>query len=135
MADRVGVHAGRHEHVVAAYVDVEAARVVGPEVERAARNEVEARVMPVTGDESGLDGALVERKAEVRAPVLDREGGVVVPEHDDGQRADLREEPPVRLQVCQGTGAHVVRSHGVSSFEQVITWYNLRLRGDRQGHG
>ena len=35
--DHVGVRAGADEHVVAADLDVEAARVVGPEVERAAR--------------------------------------------------------------------------------------------------
>ena len=88
---------GAHEHVVAADLDVEAARVVGPQVERAARHEVEARVVPVAGDEPGLDRALVEREAEVRAAVLDRERGVVVPEHDDRQRADLGEQPARRL--------------------------------------
>ena len=48
------------------------ARVVGPQVERAARHEVEAGVVPVAGDEPGLDRALVEREPEVRAAVLDR---------------------------------------------------------------
>ena len=82
-----------HEHVVAADVDVEPARVVGPEVERAARHEVEARVMPVTRDEPGLDGSLMQREPEVRAAVFDRERGVVVPEHDDRQGPDLGEQP------------------------------------------
>ena len=65
MADRVGVDARRHEYVVAAQVDVEPARVVRPEVERAAGHEVEARVVPVAGNEARLDGALVQGEAEM----------------------------------------------------------------------
>ena len=48
-------------------------------------------MVPVARDEPGLDRALVQREAEVRAAILDRVRRVVVPEHDDGQRADLRE--------------------------------------------
>ena len=90
MADRIGVGTRRaRTRRRRASVDVEAARVVGPQVERAARHEVEARVVPVAGDEPGFDGALVEREAEMRAAVLDRVRGAVVPEHDDRERADL----------------------------------------------
>ena len=85
-------------------------RVVGPQVERAARHEVEACVVPVTRDEPGLDGALVQREAEMRAAVLDREGRAVVPEHDDGQGADLGEQSARRLQLGTRTGPQVLRS-------------------------
>ncbi len=72
VTDRVGVGARSHHDRAVAHVGVEAARVVGPEVERAARHEVEARVVPVARDEAGFDRALVQREAEVRAAILDR---------------------------------------------------------------
>ena len=53
-------------------VDVEAARVVGERIERAAAREVEAGVVPVTRDQTALHRALVQREAHVRAAVLDR---------------------------------------------------------------
>ena len=62
--------------------------------------------MPMTGDEPGLDRALMEREAEVRTPVLDRVRGALVPEHDHGHRADLGDQPPRLLQLgqCPGPG-------------------------------
>ena len=97
--DLVAFGAGGHEHVVALDLDVEALGVVGPEVEGAARLEIEPRVMPVAGDQTGLDRSLVQREAHVRAPVLDGEGPPVVPEHDHRQVGDLGEELPLLAQV------------------------------------
>ena len=48
--------------------------------------------MPMTGDEACLDRALVERKPEMRAAILDRERRAAVPEHDDGQGPDLGDQ-------------------------------------------
>ena len=79
-------------HVVTVDLDVEALGVVGPEVERATRLEVEPRVVPVAGDQARLDRSLVQREAHVRAPVFDGERPAVVPEHDDRQVADLGDE-------------------------------------------
>ena len=86
-------------------------RIVGPEVERAARHEIEARVVPVAGDESGLDRALMQRKAEVRAAILDRVRGAVVPEDDYGKGPDLREEVARGAEVRERSDPYVVRGH------------------------
>ncbi len=90
--------AGVHDHVVAGELDVEGLRVVGPRIERAAGHEVEAGVVPVTGQEAGLDRALMQRETEMRAPVLDREGASLVPNDDDGKRADLAQQPSFLLE-------------------------------------
>ncbi len=103
--DRIGVGAGADEHVAVADVGVEPAGVVGPQIERAPRHEVETGMVPVAGDEPGLDGALVEGKAEVGAAILDRVRPVVVPEHHDRQGADLGEQPAVRTELGQRSGA------------------------------
>ncbi len=108
LQQRDGIRLGprRHDHVVAAELDVEAVRVVGPEVERAARLEVEPRVMPVTGHQSRLHRAAVQREPEVRAPVLDRPGPVRVPEHDHGEVADLREQLAGLAELGQRSRSH-----------------------------
>ena len=90
--DHVGRRAGHDEHLVGLDQHVESAGVVGEEVERAAGHEVEAGVVPVARDEPGLDRALAQREAQVRATVFDRERPAVVPEHHDGHRAELREQ-------------------------------------------
>ena len=53
--DRVVVGRGRDPHVVAVDARREAAGVVGPRVERAAAGQVEAGVVPVAGEQAGLD--------------------------------------------------------------------------------
>ena len=83
--DRVARGAGRHHDVVALDRDVEAAGVVGPRVEGAAARQVEPGVVPVTGEQAGLDRSPVQREAEVRAAVLDRPGPSLVPQDHDRQ--------------------------------------------------
>jgi hypothetical protein len=46
--------------------------VVGPRVERVHARALEARVVPVTGQQAVLDGSLREREPHVRAAVVDR---------------------------------------------------------------
>ena len=104
MPDRVVVSARLDEHVSVADRGLEAARVVGPHVERASRHEIEARVVPVARDEPGLHRALVEREAQVGAPVLDRVRGALVPEHHDGDGADLGDQPARLLQLRERPG-------------------------------
>ena len=104
VSDHVVVGAGLHEDVAVAHRGREAAGVVRPHVERASRHQIEAGVMPVTGDETGLDRALVEGEAQVGAPVLDGVRGALVPEHHDRHRADLGEEAALLLQLGERPG-------------------------------
>ena len=104
LPDRVGRRAASHPHVVAVHLDVEGDGVVGPRVEGAARRQVEAGVVPVAGEQAGLDGALVEGEAEVRAAVLDGPRPALVPDHHHRDRAELREKAPVALQLDGGAG-------------------------------
>ena len=87
------------DHGVARDLHVEALRVVGPGVERASRHQIEARVMPVAGEQPGLDRALVQGEPEVRATIFDRERPSLVPEDHDGQRPDLAEQTSFALQI------------------------------------
>ncbi len=102
--DAIAGVAGMDDHVVARDLDVEALRVVGPRIERAARHEIEAGVMPVAGEEARLDRALVQREPEVRAAILDGERLALVPHDHDGERADLAEQTTLALEVGERPG-------------------------------
>ena len=93
-----------HPHVVAVDLDVEGGGVVGPRIERAARRQVEAGVVPVAGEQAGLDRALVEREAEVGAAVLDGPRPALVPQHHHRHGADLGEEAPVAFELGGRSG-------------------------------
>ena len=113
VADRIGIDARLDEHVAVAHLGPEPTGVVGPHVERASRHEVEAGVVPVTRHEAGLDGALVQREAEVRAPVLDRVHRVLVPEDHDRDRSDLRDEPALFAELVERPGPYRLVDHPV----------------------
>jgi len=66
----------------------EYAHIVGPLIEGPAGCEVEARVMPVAGEDAVLDRSAVQREAHVRAPVVDREQAAVRIEQNDRVTAD-----------------------------------------------
>ena len=115
MPDRVVFGPWLDEHVTVAHRRLEAPGVVGPHVERASRHQIEACVMPVAGNEAGLDGPLVQGEAQVRAPVLDRPRSVLVPEHDDRERSELPAQLTLRLQLGERADALF---HGDPRFEQ-----------------
>src|SRR5439155_8977507 len=86
-----------HPALAVAKLDRKRAQVVGPLVERATGGEIEARVVPVAGEDSVADRAAVKREAHVRAAVVDRLHVVSVrkePERVPVQRDDERPEPP-----------------------------------------
>ena len=63
---------GSHIHPdLAVYnVDREAAHIVGPEVERTTTGKVEAGMMPVTGENTIVDGTFIQGEAHMRATVI-----------------------------------------------------------------
>ena len=64
---------GPHPDLAFAQLDRTGWNVVRPQVERAAACEIEAGVMPMTGQDSVLDAAALERKALVRTAVVECE--------------------------------------------------------------
>src|SRR5439155_10015152 len=63
-----------------------------PLVERPSRGEVEAGVVPVAGENPVLERPAVERKAHVRAAVVDGEDGAVVGEQGKCAAVDVGDE-------------------------------------------
>jgi hypothetical protein len=83
-----------NEHVVAVQRDREATQLVRELIERAPRGEVEAGVMPVTGEDPVTDAAAMQRKAHVRAAVVDRVHLLPVREETDRVPVEVDDEPP-----------------------------------------
>jgi hypothetical protein len=100
----VAVLPGAHEDVVAVDGHVEGAGVVGEEVQRASRRQVEPGVVPVARHQPVPHGAPVQREPHVRAPIVDRPRPVVVPEDDHRHAAHLREQLAGLGQLGQRSG-------------------------------
>ncbi len=111
MPDGIVVDPRFDEHIAVADLRREPAGVVGPHVERAARNEVEAGVVPMARDEARFDGALMKRETEVRTAILDRVRLTVVPEHHHRHRPDLGQQAARFLQLRQGSRPNRLIDH------------------------
>ena len=76
-------------------------------VERAARRKVEARVVPVAGQDAVVDAASIEREPHVRAAVVYGEDPVLVVEERDGVPFDVYDEAFLSLQFLEAGDADV----------------------------
>src|SRR5438445_13621861 len=92
---------GLHPDVTIAHLDRADRHVVRPEVEGAATFEIEASVVPVTGQDAVLDAAALEREAHVRAPIVEGEDTPAVVDDEDRTMATVHDELPLDLQLLK----------------------------------
>ena len=92
---------GLHPDLAIAHLDRTDRDVVRPQIEGAAACEIEAGVMPVAGQDAVLDAAALERKAHVRATVVEGEDAPAVVDDEDRTMATVHNEPPLRLQLLK----------------------------------
>src|SRR5207244_2894966 len=110
-------------------LDGEAAELVGPLVERAAAAEVEARVVPVAGEDAVLHRPAVEREAHVRAAVVDRVHGAAVGEEDERVTAEVDDEPPGAPYLGErGSADESVGDGGADHVSQRRAWRSFAPR-------
>src|SRR3954468_4389263 len=82
--------------------------IVGPEIKGAAARQIEARVMPMTRQDAVLDAAAIERKAHMRAAVVEREDASAVINDQDRGMAAMQHEPTLRPQLGEAECAHII---------------------------
>ena len=92
MRSRIVRRAQVDEHGVSVELDREAPQLVRELVEGAAGGEVEARVVPVAGQDPLAHRPAVERKAHVRASVVDGVYLVAVSEEADRVTVEVNDE-------------------------------------------
>ena len=102
-----------HPHLAVANLRGEGADVVGPEVEGAAGGQVEAGVVPVTGQDAVLDGAPVQGEAHVGAAVVDGMDLIAPGEECQGVSLDVDGQAACGLDVCQAANANEVSAGAV----------------------
>jgi hypothetical protein len=94
------------QHLAAFDPSRERANVVGPLVESAAGVQIEARMMPVTSENAVLDAAATERKAHVRASIVDVENLSSCVKHHNEVLADVRGEASFGFEVGKRCGGN-----------------------------
>ena len=109
MLDRVAPRRDVHVDLAVLDLDREAAQLVGPLVEGAAAAEVEARVMPVAGEDPVRDRAAVEREAHVRAAVVDGVHLAALEQQAHGVSLDADHHPALRLELLERGGSLTLR--------------------------
>src|SRR5262249_55535823 len=83
-------------------------RGAGAEVEGAAGGQLEARVVPVTGQDTVLDGAPVQGKAHVGAAVVNGVNLLAPDEECEGASLDVDGQTACGLDICQAADANEV---------------------------
>ena len=100
--------------------------VVGPQVERAAAFEIEAGMMPVAGEDAVLDAALVQRKAQMRAAVVERMHLALLVDHQERAVPPPDHHPAARFQIVERADVNPVPCRDVDG-------HDLPLRDGRTG--
>ena len=93
---------GLHPDLSVAHLGREGRRLVGPQIESAAAFEVEAGVVPMTGQDPVLDAAPVEREAHVRATVVEGEDAPAVIDDKDRAMGAMQDDPALCLHLFEG---------------------------------
>ena len=88
---------GLHPDVTIAHLDRADRHVVRPQVEGAAAFEIEAGVVPMTGQDPVFDTAPLEREAHVWATIVEDEDAAAVVDNEDRTMTAVHNEPTLRL--------------------------------------
>jgi hypothetical protein len=97
---------GLHPDFAIAQFDREDWYVVRPQIEGAAAFEIEAGVVPMTGQDAVLDAAALEREAHVRTPIIEGEDAPAVVHDKDRTTPAVENEPALRLQLIKAAREH-----------------------------
>ena len=100
---------GPHPDLAVTHLDRAGRHVVGPQIEGAAARQIEARVVPVAGQDAVLDAAAIQRKAHMRAAIVEREHTTFVVDDEYRTMPPVRDQPPLRFQLLEAARAHEIR--------------------------
>jgi hypothetical protein len=98
MCCRIGVRERRlYPDIAVTYLDRNGRYVVRPEVECASAFQIEARMMPMTGQDTILDAPLFEREAHMGATVIEGADAPVIVDDEDRTVVTTHNGPPLCL--------------------------------------
>ena len=106
MAGFVGVAAiARHPDLAMANLHRAGGHVVRPQVEGGAASKIEARMVPVAGEDAVLDRAAVERKAKVGTTVIEGQDLARVIDDEERRAGAAEHQFALGLELVQGADA------------------------------
>src|SRR5262249_5803183 len=94
---------GPHPDVAIAHFDRACRYVVRPQVEGATAFQIEAGVVPMTGQNAVLDAAALEREPHVRATIVEGEDASAVVDDENRTMAAMHNEPTLRLELLEAS--------------------------------
>src|SRR6476646_4733290 len=90
-----------HPNLSVAYLDRADRYVVRPQIEGAAAFEIEAGVVPMTGQDSVVEAAALEWETHVRAAIVESKDTPAVVDDKNRTMATVHNEPPLHLQLIK----------------------------------
>jgi hypothetical protein len=97
---------GLYSDLAIAQFDRKDRYVVRPQIKGAAAFEIEPGVVPMTGQDTVLDAASLERETHVRATIVKREDTPAVINNKDRTMAAVQNEPALRPQFLKAACEH-----------------------------
>ena len=94
-----------------AQFDREDRYVVRPKIKGAAAFEIEAGVVPMTGQDAVLDAAPLKRETHVRATIVEGADAPAVVDNKDRTMAAVQNKPALSLQVLKAARKHFPARH------------------------
>src|SRR5262245_13011525 len=88
---------GPHPDLAITHLGGAGRHVVCPQIEGTATREIEAGVVPVTGQGAVLDAAAIQGKAHVRAAIVEREDTIFVVDDKYRSMWPVYDQPSLRL--------------------------------------
>ena len=122
---------GLHPDVAIAHLDRADRYVVRPQIEGAAAFEIEAGVVPMTGQDAVLDAAALEREPHMRTTVVECEDTPAVVDDEDRTMATVHNEPPLRLQLLKAPREHELLVRRVHEHTSGTRLFAARYRYSR----
>jgi hypothetical protein len=111
---RVGLsESGLHPDLGATQVGGTGRHIVRPQIEGAAACKIEARVVPVAGQNAVLDASAVERKSHVRTAIVKSEDASPVVNDEDRTMRPAHDEPSLGLKLLEATRADEGRDRSI----------------------
>ena len=102
-----------HPNLAIAKFDREDRYVIRPQIKGAAAFEIEPGVVPMTGQDTVLDTAPLERETHVRATIVEGEDAPAVIDHKDWTMAAVQHEPAPSLELFKAAHGHEIPARHV----------------------
>ena len=100
---------GSHPDFAVTHLDRAGRHVVCPQIEGTATREIEAGVVPVAGQGPILDATAIQRKAHMRAAIVEREDATFVVDDEYRTMPPVRDQTSLRFQLLEAARTHEIR--------------------------